>query len=285
LLVEPNHIQSKRAIFPWLSKGVTNQMQSKRTIFSWSSNEVTNNQRQLLNDLTEYDFDRVFQSFSTRLTNEEITSFVSAITNQNIDVYGLFGTPEWSLDPTGKGMIKRLNRIVEINHQLPENQKIKGLVMDVEPYGLDDFNWDDRAVQQSYISGMKHLYQATKQEGLELIVVVPYFFETKGYQEVLQTIIREASSEVAVMNYYRNHEIKHLAFEAEEARKVNKPLTTIYEFKRPGEHGLTEKNTYFNEGRTAMEENAECLKQHYENQVVHIAYHDYQAFREVLNNE
>ncbi|WP_047983396.1 hypothetical protein [Ornithinibacillus californiensis] len=263
----------------------TNQEQSKRAIFSWSSEEVINNRTQLLNDLNNYNFDRVFQSFSSDLTNEEVSLFVEDITNQNIDVYGLSGTPEWALDPTGKGMLEQLDQIVEVNHLLPEDQQIKGLVIDVEPYLLDDFNWEDQSVQQSYISGIKQLYQAAEREGLELLVVVPYFYDTKGYQEVVRTIIREASSEVVVMNYYRDHEIEHLTFEAQEARNANKPLTTIYEFKRPGDYDLTEKNTYYYEGLSAARENADRLKQHYKDQNIHIAYHDYHAFREVIENE
>ncbi|WP_240377930.1 hypothetical protein [Bacillus piscicola] len=261
------------------------QEQSKRAIFSWSSKEVTNNQTQFLHDLITYQFDRVFQSFSSDVTVEEIASFVADLTNQNINVYGLSGTPEWALDPTGKGMLEQLEQIVEVNHQLSEEQQIKGLVIDVEPYVLDGFQWEDQSVQQSYISGMKQLYQAAKREGLELLVVVPYFYDTQGYQEVLRTIIREAASEVAVMNYYRDHEIEHLTFEAQEARNAHIPLTTIYELKRPGDHDLTEKNTYYEEGLSAVRENADQVIQHYEDQTIHIAYHDYHAFREVLENE
>ncbi len=190
----------------WLGRD-SNQVSTKLSIFSWSSEEITLNQTELLNDLIEYDFDRLFQSFSSELTDKEITSFVSDVTKNDIDVYGLSGTPEWALDPTGEGMIDKLDRIVEINRQLPKNQRIQGFVIDVEPYILDDFDWEDEKVQQSYISGMKNLYQAAKREGLELIVVIPYFYDTKGYQEVLTSFIHDASTEVAIMNYYRENEI------------------------------------------------------------------------------
>jgi len=277
-------MQSKRIILPWMKEEQSNRL-SKLSIFSWSSKEVKGNREQLLNDLDAQQFDRVFQSFSSSLKEEEIASFVADVTERDIDVYGLYGTPEWAWDPTGKGMIKRLNTLVEVNKQLPDNKRIKGIVMDVEPYVLDKFDWNDRSLQKSYISGMKHLYEAAKQEHLELIVVVPYFFDTKGYRDVVQTIIREASSEVAVMNYFRDHEVDHLAYEAQVAKAADKPITTIYEFKRPGTDNLIDKNTYFNQGRMAAEENARRLQQHYKNQEIHIAYHDYRAFKEVLNNE
>lgn len=268
----------------WLFKD-TNKVKPKLSIFSWSSDEIRYNSTELLNDLIEYDFDRIFQSFSSELTNEEITLFVEDVTDNNIEVFGLSGTPEWALDPTGEGMIEKLDQIVEINHQLTEEQRIKGFVINVEPYTLTDFDWDDQYIQESYVSGMRNLYQAAEREGLELIVVIPYFYDTKGYKEVLSTFIHETSTEVAIMNYYREHEIDHLTFEAQEAKKADKSLMTIYEFKRPGEHGLTNKNTYFNEGHLAAIENADRLVQHYHDQTIDIAFHDYQAFREVIRNE
>lgn len=284
-LFDPVSTQSRRLLWPWMNPSESSEIKSKLSIFSWSSKEVTENRQQLLNDLTEYKFDRIFQEFSSSLKDEEVTSFVEDMANRNIDVYGLYGAPEWAWDSTGKGMISRLNRLAEINSKLPEDKRIKGMVVDVEPYVLNHFDWNDQAVQESYMSGMKQLYEALQREGLELIVVIPYFFDTKGYKNAVETIIREASDEVAVMNYYRDHEIKHLSFEAEQAKAAAKPITTIYEFKRPGEHGLIDKNTYFNEGRAAAEGNARTLKYHYKGQEINIAYHDYKAFREVLNNE
>lgn len=268
----------------------SNQMQKnmndiKRSIFSWSSEEVRHNLDQFLDDLITYDFDRVFQSFSSTLSQEEIIRYLLAITNEEMDVYSLAGTPEWALDPTGASMIRQLEWIVDMNHQLPKGQQIKGLVIDVEPYTLDEFDWEDKKVQKAFISGVSKLYQASEKENLELIVVIPYFYDTKGYQEVTATFIREASDEVAVMNYFREREIENLEFEAQEAKEMGKPLTTIYEFKRPGEHGLRDRNTYFNLGWAAALENANRLTRHYEGQTIHIAIHDYRAFRKVVHHE
>lgn len=263
----------------------SNKPISKLSMFSWSSEEITNNRTTLINDLVKHEFDRVFQSFPRETPEEEIVSYTLELTKNNIDVYGLSGTPEWALDSSGNSMIEKLQRIVQINEQLPNNQKMKGLVIDVEPYLLDEFEWEDQSIQTSFISGMKSLYKVAKENELELIVVVPYFYDTKGYQNVLSTIIHEASSEIAVMNYYRNSEIEHLSFEAKEAKKANKPLTTIYEFIPPGKHDLSEKNTYYNEGIESAKKNASEIVEHYHDQTIHIAYHDYHSFKEVIERD
>ncbi len=254
-------------------------------IFSWSSEEVTDNKVQLISDLREYNFDRIFQAFSSSLTDEEIASYVSDVTSNKVDVYSLIGIPEWALDPSGEKMVERLERVERINRKLPKEHQIKGIIVDVEPYVMDNFDWTDNSIQESYIYSMKQLYQATENSGLELIVVIPYFYDTKGYENAVNTIVNEAATEVAVMNYYRDKEIDHMDHEAEQAKKANKPITSIYEFKRPGDHGLTNKNSYYNEGYLAAIENSDRLISHYKDQPVNIAYHDYHAFKEVIENE
>ncbi|MDJ0332947.1 hypothetical protein [Planococcus sp. S3-L1] len=254
-------------------------------IFSWSSEEVTDNKKQLISNLKEYNFDRVFQAFSSSLTDEEVGSFVTDVTRNEIEVYSLIGIPEWALDASGEKMIERLERVERINRELPEDHQIKGVIVDVEPYVMDDFDWTDNSIQESYITSMKRLDQAAENSGLELIVVIPYFYDTKGYKNAVNTIISEASTETAVMNYYRDKEIDHMDHEAEQAKEANKPITTIYEFKRPGDHGLTNKNSYYNEGYLAAIENSDRLIAHYKDQPVNIAYHDYHAFKEVIENE
>lgn len=257
----------------------------KYSIFSWSSEEVTENREEFIEDLIDYEFSRVFQSFSSRLSQEEVISFLQAMSEQEIDVYSLAGTPEWAFDPNGTSMIRQLERVVEVNQQLSKEKQIKGLVIDVEPYTLDGFDWADLDIQKTFIAGVKKLYLASEEENLELIIVIPYFYDSKGYKEVTEAFIQEFSDEVAVMNYYRNREIKNLAYEARKAKKVNKPLTTVYELKRPGEHSLRDKNTYYHEGWSALLENVEQLIQHYQDQTINIAVHDYHAFRKVIQRE
>lgn len=255
------------------------------SIFSWSSEEITLNRTELVNDLIAHNFNRIFQTLPDESSNQDTIPFVLELAEHNIDVYALSGSPEWALDSNGEKALKLLNKVVKINQQLPENKKIKGFVIDVEPYLIEDFEWDDKRIQQSFLSGIQAVFNRAEEKDLELIVVVPYFYDTKGYKNVLTSIIHEASSEIAVMNYYRDSEIKHLSFEAREAKRANKPLTTIYEFIPPGKHDLTEKNTYYFEGVPAAKKNAKEVINHYHDQTIHIAFHDYHSFREVINRD
>ena len=137
----------------------------------------------------------------------------------------------------------------------------------------------------SFVAGMKTAYDRAKGYGLEVIVCMPYYFDSKGFERELETLIRSCCDKAAVMNYYRGKEIEHVETEAALAEKYNKELLSIYELKAPGTHGLTEKNTYYEEGLEAVEENFLQLKDAYPDQTIAMALHDFEALEEVLGRE
>ena len=56
------------------------------------------------------------------------------------------------------------------------------------------------------------------------------------------------------MNYYKkNKEAAHISYELELCKKYNKPIINATETIPAGQHGLTENNTYYNDGIDAIE--------------------------------
>lgn len=258
--------------------------ESNFAIFSWDKETVINDGDLTYDFLQQYDIARLFQSFSSDLSSEEIQVFRQAI-GEDIAVYQLIGTPEWARAEGRERLLEEAERVVDLNQQLPANQQVKGLVVDVEPYVLDDFDWDDETLQLSFMANMKELYDYVRAHDLEMITVIPYFYDTKGYTNVLDFLITEASTEIAIMNYYRNNEIEHMMYEANIAQFADIPVTTIYEFKPPGEYGLTERNTYYDEGLEAALSNFETIKETYADQEIYGAFHDLTALKEVVGYE
>ncbi|MGM0522846.1 MAG: hypothetical protein ACQER2_02175 [Bacillota bacterium] len=258
--------------------------ESNFAIFSWDKETVINDGDLTYDFLQQYDIARLFQSFSSDLSSEEIQVFRQAI-GEDIAVYQLIGTPEWARAGGMNRLLEEAARVVAINQQLTERQQLKGLVVDVEPYVLDDFDWDDEVLQLSFMTNMRELYEYLTAHDLEMITVVPYFYDTKGYTKVLEFLIMEASTELAIMNYYRDNEIEHMMYEAGVAQSVGVPVTTIYEFKPPGEYGLTERNTYHDEGLDKALLNFETIKETYADQDIYGAFHDLTALKEVVGYE
>ena len=98
----------------------------------------------------------------------------------------------------------------------------------------------------------------------------------------MEELIKTCCDGIAVMNYYRDSEIKNIATEVELVRKHNKEIITIYELKRANGKGIKEVNTYHNKGLDAVKRNYASLLDAYPGQTISIAYHDYQALKEVL---
>ena len=160
---------------------------------------------------------------------------------------------------------------------------LAGIVLDVEPYTLDQWDENPGKVMDSYVSGMKRAYALAQEYDLEVIACVPWHYDNKGLTAGLEELIQYGCDSVAVMNYYRGSEVQNIAAEAALARKHGKGIITIYELQKADGRGILEVNTYYQSGLKALEESYISVKQAYPDQPVSIAYHDYKALREVLN--
>lgn len=257
------------------------EVQSTRALFSWSSSAVED--KTLLETMKKADLNTLFQSFSADNDKNSI-AFLEEAAAENITVYALTGSPEWALDKNGSSMIERVNRISALNDSVSESERVRGVIMDVEPYLLDEFKGNEEEIMESFILGLEAAYEKAKVHNLRFGVCIPYFYDHWNLQDELDKIVK-ASDFMLVMNYYRDKEIDHMSFEAELARKYEKEIMTIYELQEPGQYGLTERNTYHGLGLEKVEQNFLKLQAHFREQTVFMAYHEYNALKEVFSDE
>ena len=233
--------------------------------------------------MKEAKLNTLFQSIST---TEDINydEFLTSAKNQNIKIYALTGTPEWALSEDGESMIKRVEFIAKINEHLPDDTKIKGIVMDVEPYLLDGFEENRKEIMKKFISAISKTYEIAKKYDLELVVCIPYYYDHWNLESELEEIIINSDT-IAIMNYYREKEIEHMEYEAVLSRKHNKEVMTIYELQEPGLYGLTERNSYYGMSIENVYESFEEIKSYYSDQKVSVAFHEYEFLKELLEYE
>ena len=255
----------------------------KKALFSWSSNVITQEKEELFSVMKEAKLNTLFQSIST---TEDINydEFLTSAKNQNIKIYALTGTPEWALSEDGESMIKRVEFIAKINEHLPDDTKIKGIVMDVEPYLLDGFEENRKEIMKKFISAISKTYEIAKKYDLELVVCIPYYYDHWNLESELEEIVINSDT-IAIMNYYREKEIEHMEYEAVLSRKHNKEVMTIYELQEPGLYGLTERNSYYGMSIENVYESFEEIKSYYSDQKVSVAFHEYEFLKELLENE
>lgn len=257
-----------------------------RALFSWKVSEVLEGRTQLFATMKELELNTLYQEFSEELQKESIMDFLGEAAEEKIDVYLLVGSPEWALEEKGESMFLQVEKALEINRYVGENQGVKGILYDVEPYLLEEWDKQDpQDIMDSFVEGMKRVYQKAKESGLEVILCIPYFYDDLGASKQLEALIKSGCDSIAIMNYYQGKEYENIKNEAALANKYGKKLINIYELQAPGKYGLKDKNTYYEEGIKAVEENFAALRANFSDQDIYIAFHEYRALKEVAEGE
>lgn len=255
-------------------------------LFSWSDDVFeSENTKRLMENMDSWGVTVLFQAFPGKLKKEELRAFMAETAGRGITVYLLTGEPEWGLDPSGSDMAEEVERAAAYNRILPADAQLAGVLMDTEPYLTEEWDDDMESVMDSFVSGMREVRRAARGEGLELVGCIPYYYDTKGLEAQLSALIQEGCDGLAIMNYYKEGEAEHIKTEMRLANDADIPVTVVYELKAPGEHGLTEKNTYYAEGLEGVRKSVRAMEKYYGTGSFLYALHDYEAVKEAAGRE
>lgn len=156
---------------------------------------------------------------------EQISVFVESAMEAGITVYYLTGDASWGLDPDGERLCEAVKEAVAYNRRIKRKflarreadgktwdtiPQLAGIVFDVEPYTLEEWDWNPEKVMEGFVSGMKEAYALAQDYGLEVIVCIPWHYDSKGQQKGLEELIKEGCDSIAVMNYLRRGGQEHL---------------------------------------------------------------------------
>ncbi len=266
-----------------LYEGICNA--TKVSVFNWDRDMVTvENADVFFDELSNSTISVVYQYISSKTADEDIVYYLTCAAAHEVGIYMLTGEPKWGLETDGAGMIDEIMRAQTINQLVPKEARLRGVVMDVEPYLTDEWDAAPGEVMDRFAAGLACAYSEALDCGLQLIVCIPYFYDTKGYMDALEGIIESGCDRAAVMNYYKGKEAEHIADEIALSRKYGKKLVNIYELQPPDGTAVTDVNTYYHEGLGAVVRSAVSLKSVYQGDV-EFAIHDYDAWKEMRDDE
>lgn len=267
-------------------------------LFSWNAETVNKTDGELFSLMKNQGLTVLYQNFSSKNSRQEQMSvFVETAMTEGITVYYLTGDSSWGLDPEGIRLCEAVEEAMAYNRRIERKfqerrekdgekwdkiPRLAGIVFDVEPYSLKEWDNNPRKVMDSFVSGMTKAYALAQEYDLEIIICIPWYYNKKGQQEGLEELIKNGCDSIAVMNYYRGAEIRNIATEVELVQKYNKGLITIYELQKADGKGVKEINTYYNSGLDALKKSYASVVEAYPEQTISVAYHDYQALKEVL---
>lgn len=258
---------------------------AKVSVFNWDRDMVTVEKADVFFDeFLDSTISTVYQYIPARTAEEDIAYYLTSAAAHEVGIYLLTGEPEWGLEADGASMVDEIMRAQAINQLVPGEAQIRGVVMDVEPYLTDKWDTAPGEVMDRFAAGLACAYSEALDCGLQLIVCIPYFYDTKGYADALERIIESGCDRAAVMNYYKGKEADHIADEIALSRKYGKKLVNIYELQPPEGTAVTEANTYYHEGLGAVVRSAVSLRSMYQGDV-EFAIHDFDAWKEMRDDE
>lgn len=261
----------------WLAlAGCAASPKEQASLFSWNPGEVDPSAwPELEVVLEERGISAVYQQmdFNDFAAVERFVAFLSA---RDVQTYALMGEVDWSFAEYEQPMRASIQAAATYNKD--QKEKLAGVVLDVEPYLSTAWKTDPRGVFAQYLKNMESAYRLCEENGLELLLCIPYHFDQTVGTTLLDSLIQNACDGIIVMNYNRRDEIGQIQTEVELARKDRKSVTNAYEFLPAGEHGLTKNNTYAQEDASVLEASRQKLKEAYP--TIRFAYHCLEALKE-----
>ena len=248
-------------------------------LFCWNCEivGVEEEQQALFEQMDSLGLTVLYQCFTGDNTESQIRDFLRDAADRGIGVYYLTGEPEWGLDPEGGEMLAQVSRAAGINEELPEEARLRGVLMDAEPYLTEDWEGHGDEITACFAGAVAKVRQNAEENGLLCALCIPYFYDDMVTLEGLSALIQSCDS-IAIMNYEKQDEAGQILTEL--ALAGDRPVTVIYELQAPGKYELEEENTYYYEGLAGVEESFQALDTIFDRENFTYARHHYSVLRE-----
>ena len=243
-------------------------------LFSWHDEVFEEEERETLFRLMrEQGLTEIYQDVPFDTPVSEIKDFAEDCRENGIKPYLLVGEPEWALDRSGDALRAQIQRAALMGFD--------GVMADIEPGSTDEWKEDRASVMKTMTKAFLRSYDAAKENGVEMIVCLSYYYDDYGFDDELETIVEGGCDALAIMNYNREDETGQIETEAALCRAYGKRLINIYELQEVGKFDLEESHTYREAGLSALKESRERVLEYFGDQEISSALHEYRALKEM----
>lgn len=254
-------------------------------LFSWKRSAMQEErEEEVQRAMAELGCEIIYQEIPDSVSDETVTAFLKRRKQQGQAVFALAGEAEWAMEEDASSMKKVLERISQRN-SVSGDARIEGIVWDVEPYLLEEWDTDRPGLMETYVENLSTAYRQAKEEDLLVIVCIPHFYDSEKTYAYLDRLVKNGCDAVAVMNYSKRNEIRQLAGEEELAKKYGRGLINITELQEPGSHSLTAEQTYYEDGTGAVRESQDRIRKAYPETELGFAWHCLEPALELLDRE
>lgn len=277
-----------------LLAGFTQADEPQQATWVWQAERIVSEPEHLLSFAKNNRIQLMYLHIHPDVPESAYRRFVRQAAKEGIEVHALAGDPTWALPDYRGRMMDLLRKIQRYNAQAAEDERFRGIHLDIEPYVLPQWQEDANEIIHSWMDNLDVFLEAGRDEGsLEFGVDIPVWFD--GYAGTDPSDASLAESVMKRFDYttlmaYR-HELEGgngiLALIREEMaigdRLGTKVLIGVNAKPMPGE----EHTTFANEGAAAMND---TLKQIGASLAGHPSYggtavHDYRYWNDLLSQQ
>lgn len=246
------------------------------SIYSWSEETLIKGSNELYSALEERNVRALYQSIEdNNMKKEYLADVITAYNERKIDVYRLIGEPKWTYDITRPK--EKIDQIVAYNNTVSSSAKIAGVVIDIEPHALDEWEENSEELFRTFTYNMIDLYNYAKGKGLTVIVCTPVWFNKFTEHEELYS---KAGDIFSLMNYTKSGNLTAIKEEVELAKKYNKQLETAAHI---GSEGSEEITSYHNETLELLLSDHQKILERYNYDGLRASYHHFPTLEYLKN--
>lgn len=236
-------------------------------LYSWKLEDVLEDRDKFNSILKEYHINILYQDFTSKYLETLDDTFIKEMNEKNITVYHLAGDPSWGTENGFLSIQKEIDKVILFNQKV--SFKIKGIVLDIEPYISEK---EERFAKKDffiYVKQIEKTYAYLKDKDLELILAIPYWFDSID-EYLLETLIQNTDG-ISVMNYKITKTNKNIQNEIKLASKYDKKIDTAYE--------INYKDKDYFESREAILKDYQKIKKKNDSPNLGISFHHYGSIK------
>lgn len=256
---------------------------SKTSLFSWEGMYMEPAWEKAVGSaMQELGCSAIYQAVPENIPEETVLDYLERRADAEEDVYYLTGDASWGLEEHADSLLNIVEEVKQWNKKAEKGRGFAGIVFDVEPYLLDEWEGNEEAIMEQYVDNMTSAYQAAAEQDLLLIACIPHFYDKVALERPLERLVKNACDGIAVMNYHKEDEAGQIFVEILLAEKYEKGILHIIELQKPGYHELTEENTYYYDGIEAAKESFYRMRERYSYENLGFSWHYLQPALELM---
>lgn len=269
--------------------GIYTKMQLKQNkesvngLYNWNSVETEEDLENIFQVMERVPIGELYQYYREEELQElGPRDMITRLTEKKAAVWYVTGAPEWGIDETGEEIRRAVSMAALYNRMVPEDARLAGIQLDVEPYLTDKWDEDKQEVMELWYKALRRGKTLAEMYDVPFMICIPRWLDAVN-KEIFEKMLRDCCDEVAIMNYDRRDESEGIKPEMELAHKYHRRVICISELTQPGRHGLTEDNTYYHAGLKELHESWRKLADDYPHNDLHFAYHHIEPLKEILD--